>query len=272
MNYLHKTKLKSDRQFLDESRITSRYDRTKKLPLMEVEGGLSYIDRCKRNVDLPLYLTGILSTGDQPNRNRRVYPFDYLKREFIRYTDECIKTGLSYGSLNHPKSDEDSTVVCLLNASHTIDDVWFKGKEVWGRIKILNAFMPQDAPGLKVRGYILNGKSVGMSTRMLGSVWEDKKNDLDIVEDDMELITVDIVSSASSFGSEIFQLTESKNSRLLIPKERKVITESQCFGGLCGLSKPTINELRMLGLNEPEKTYLNILGVEKFLQIKRSLV
>jgi hypothetical protein len=128
--------------------------------------------------------------------------------------------------------------------------------------------MPENAPGLKIRGFILNKKSVGVSSRALGSVFEDEQTGYDIVEDDLEIICWDFVSNASNFGSEVLKLTESKKSKLLIPTEKKLLTESQCFGGVCGLTKPTVNELRMLNLTESEKTYLNILGVERFLQEK----
>jgi hypothetical protein len=67
-----------------------------KLPKPQEEIG------CKPNI--PLYLTGVIQTGDNPNRNGRIYPWEYLKREYIRYMDNEVKDGLSYGELNHPEN------------------------------------------------------------------------------------------------------------------------------------------------------------------------
>lgn len=256
--------IKKERFLLDES----KWDRKRKINskastfLLESEGGESYIERCKRNPDLPLFLTGIIQTGDKPNRNNRIYPWEYLKRECLRYMDEKVKAGLSYCELNHP---ENSTTPDLNNACATIDDIWFKGKDVYGRVKVLNAFMPETAPGKMVRGFILNGKNIGISSRALGSLQEDSYSEHDIVDEDLELICWDLVDSASNFGSEKLDLTESsspKNTSLLL-------TESQCFGGVCGLPSKEIKTLTQL--NESEKTYLNILGIEKYLQIKYRL-
>jgi hypothetical protein len=247
---------KKERLFLDESRLDYRRKPNTKASafLLESEGGLSYIEKCKKNPDLPLYLTGIIQSGDKPNRNNRIYPWEYLKRECLRYMDEKVKTGLSYCELNHP---ENSATPDLNNACATIEDIWFKGKDVYGRIKVLNAFMPETAPGKMVRGFILNGKNIGISSRALGSLQEDVSSQYDIVDEDLEIICWDLVDSASNFGSEKLELTERK--------QVKILTESQCFGGVCNV-KPSEKILETL--TESEKTYLNILGVEKFLILK----
>lgn len=252
---------KKERLLLDESRLDYRRSPNLKASafLLESEGGSSYLEKCKQNPDLPLYLTGIIQSGDKPNRNNRIYPWEYLKRECLRYMDEKVKTGLSYCELNHP---ENSATPNLNNACATIEDIWFKGKDVYGKIKILNAFMPETAPGKMVRGFILNGKNIGISSRALGSLKEDINSEHDIVDDDLEIICWDLVDSASNFGSEKLDLIEESKKH---PK-KQLLTESQCFGDVCGL---TNKEVRFLNqLNESERVYLNILGVEKFLQIK----
>jgi hypothetical protein len=250
-----------ERLLLDESRFDYRRrpNLAVKVFLAEVEGGLSFIEKAKLNPDLPLHVVGIVQTGDKPNRNGRIYPFAYLKRECLRYMENEVKGGTSYGELDHP---ENSTSPSLSNASHTIEDLWFKGNDVYAKIKILNAFMPDRAPGKMARGFILNGKSVGISSRALGSLEEDMNSEYDVVAEDLELICWDLVSNASNFGSEKMNLMQEGR------KKNHMLTESQCFGGNCDVnSKHSIKELKFQSLTESEKTYINIMGVEKFLQI-----
>ena len=230
--------------------------------LMEVEGGPSSIEKAKSNPDFPIYMIGIVQKGDAPNRNGRVYPFSILKKECDRYMNEEIKDGQSYGELDHPES---STVPELKNASHTIEDLWYKGTEVWARVKILNAFMPEVAPGKIARGIILNEKTLGISSRALGSVYQDQTG-YDIVEDDLEIICWDLVSRPSTYNANL-RLAESKKTR---QQGQLVLTESSCFGGQCSCksTKDIIKERKVQSLTEAEKVYVNILGVEKFLQEK----
>jgi len=257
---LHKTK---ERVFLDEALLNGRRINLNTKPfLLEADMKDSYMQRCKEDPNLPLFLVGIIQSGDKPNRNGRIYPWEFLKRECIRYMDNEIKMGLSYCELDHP---ENSVTPMLNNACAAIDDIWFKDKDVWAKIKVLNAYMPQSAPGLKVRGFLLNGKSVGISSRALGSLEEYSESEWDIVGDDLEMICWDIVSNASNFGSEKLDLTEKtiKNN-----KHKQLLTETQIRKSFNGKS---LREAGLVNLTEEEKTYVNILGVEKFLQIYNSL-
>lgn len=251
-----------ERLYLDES----RWDGNKKSKsaakafLLEVEGGTSYLERCKLDPNLPLYLTGIIQSGDKPNRNGRIYPWEYLKRECLRYMENEVRNGLAFSELDHP---ENSTTPSLKNAAAVMEDIWFKGKDVYGRLKVLNAFMPETAPGKMIRGIILNGKNVGISSRALGSLQEDAMSEYDMVDEDLEMICWDIVSNASNFGSEKLDLTENQQKR------KAILTESQCFGDSCGI-KP-VQEFKFQTLTESEKIYVNILGVERFLQLTEQL-
>jgi hypothetical protein len=256
--------MRKERAFLDESRFNGRKVYKSANPfLLEVEGGTSFIEKAKRNRDIPIHIVGIIQSGDKPNRNGRIYPWEYLKRECIRYMENEVKNGLSYGELDHPES---STSPSLQNASHTIEDIWFKGKDVWAKVKVLNAYMPDSAPGLKVRGYILNEKAVGISSRALGSIEEDSNSEYDVVADDLEMICWDLVSNASNFGSEKLDLVQEGAKK----KATQLLTESQCFGGVCTPGK--IKEIKFQELTEMEKSCLNVLGVEKFLQITNKYI
>ena len=140
-----------------------------------------------------------------------------------------------------------------------MEDISFKGKDVHGKLKVLNAFMPDVATGRIVRGLILNNKSVGISSRALGSLQEETESEYDVVDEDLEMICWDAVSNASNFGSEKLSVQESTKR-----KKYKMLTESKAFGTT---KKVNLIERKLTGLNESERLYLNILGIEKFLRL-----
>ena len=232
-----------------------------------MEGGLSYFERCKQDPNLPIFLTGIIQSGDKPNRNGRIYPWDFLKRECLRYMENEVRQKRAFGELDHP---EDSSVPSLSRASHIIEDIWFEGTDVWARIKILNAYASGDDVALKARALILNGANIGISSRALGSLEEATMNGYDVVAEDLELICWDLVSNASNYGSEKMDFTENKGRR-----PATLIKESQCVGPHCTVGKTqrlSVEQIKFQELTENEKTYLSILGVEKFLMIQKQVL
>ncbi len=246
-----------ERVFLDESRFNnirlSKLGPISQSFLLEVDTESKIkLDKIKKNPDIPLYLIGPIQAGDKINRNRRIYPWEYLKQECLRYMDEEVKEKQSFGELDHP---EESTTPSLKNAALTIEDIWFKDKEVWGRVKVLNAFEGPDGPGRKSRSIVLNGKTLGISSRALGSIEE--YDDHDLVCEDLGIICWDFVSRPSTHTANlsIDQKNISEN------KKYKYITETQHQ-----IKKKTI----ISELSEVEKSCLQILGVEDFLKVYRN--
>lgn len=244
----------SERVFLDESRYNN-IRLAKKGPNgshnflleMDTESRIK-LEKIKKDPNIPIYLNGPIQAGDKVNRNRRIYPWEYLKAECIRYMEEEIKDKQSYGELDHP---EESTTPSLKNAALTIEDIWFKDKVVMGRVKVLNAFEGDNGPGRKTRSLILNDKTVGISSRALGSLEE--HDDHDEVCEDLAIICWDFVSRPSTHTANM-----SLDPKLM--EGKKYITESQYKTN----KKSIISEL-----NEVEKTCLQILGVEEFLKVYR---
>ena len=163
-----------------------------------------------------MFLTGRLQTADVKNGNGRKYPFKVLKREMDNYKS-VIKDNRSVGELDHP----DDSVVNLKNVSHMITEVWWKGKDVMGKIKVLNT------PSGRILKDIVNaGVKIGISSRGLGSVKESMGDT--IVEDDFQLICFDIVSEPSTpnayvypkekgqWGSSSFNMRIQENKQSLI--------------------------------------------------------
>ena len=154
-----------------------------------------------------IYLSGVMQRANEKNGNGRVYPIEVLKREVQNYM-KAIKEYRSCGELDHP---EDS-VVNLKNASHMVKSLWWEGKDLMGKIKVLST------PAGKILESLINdGVMLGISSRGLGSVTESKGQTL--VEDDFQLICFDIVSEPSTQGA-YMMMNESKNKQIWSKADR----------------------------------------------------
>ena len=150
-------------------------------------------EREKREVaNGSLYLSGRMQTCEKRNGNGRVYPCKTLKREVKNYQN-IIKDNRALGELDHP----DDSVINLRNASHIVVDMWWDGKDVMGKIKVLNT-----PSGRILKDLINNGVKLGISSRGLGSVKESMGET--VVQEDFELICFDIVSEPSTPDAYIY--------------------------------------------------------------------
>ena len=153
------------------------------------------------------YLTGVMQRADAKNGNGRVYPEDVLRREVKNYS-KIIKERRALGELDHP----DDSVVNLKNASHIVTDIWWDGKDVMGKCKVLNT-----PSGQILKSLVESGVKLGISSRGLGSVHEENGNT--IVENDFQLICFDFVSEPSTTGA-YMNLSESKQKQLFTKADR----------------------------------------------------
>jgi hypothetical protein len=153
-----------------------------------------------------MYLTGTIQRADAKNGNGRVYPRKILEREMQKY-NEFISQNRALGELDH----DDSNIVNLKNVSHMVTKVWWDGDDVKGKLKILNT-----PNGEIVKGLVNGGVTLGISSRALGSIKEERG--LTIVEDDLQLICFDIVADPSTHKAFLFSVNENKNKTLSIPK------------------------------------------------------
>lgn len=152
-----------------------------------------------------MYLTGVMQRADAKNGNGRIYPYNILKREVETY-QKLVREKRALGELDHP----DDPVVNLKNASHIVTDIWWNGKDVMGKIKILNT-----PSGQTLKSLVESGVQLGISSRGLGSVKE-SMNTL-IVEDDFQLVCFDMVSEPSTGGA-FMNLTEARKSSNIITR------------------------------------------------------
>ena len=143
-----------------------------------------------------MILSGIMQMTETQNGNGRVYPHNTMIREVKNY-QKLVKERRALGELDHP----DDSVINLKNASHMVTEIWMEGKNVMGKIKVL------ETPSGKILKELVNGGvTVGVSSRGMGSVREDKGQT--IVEDDFQLICFDMVSEPSTPGA--FMMREAR--------------------------------------------------------------
>jgi hypothetical protein len=154
-----------------------------------------------------VFLSGVMQRCDEKNGNGRVYPAPVLQREVKNYL-KMVKESRACGELDHP---EDS-VVNLKNASHMVTSLWWEGKDLMGKIKVLST------PSGKILESLINdGVKLGISSRGLGSVREEMGRTL--VEDDFQLICFDIVSEPSTQGA-FMMMNESKQKQVFSKADR----------------------------------------------------
>ena len=131
---------------------------------------------------------GIFMQAECQNRNGRIYPKAVLESEMTRYKKEVVDTKRGFGELGHPQGP----TINLDRVSHVIRDLKCEGNNFYGRAQITETPM-----GNIVKGLLESDARLGVSSRALGSL---KENDEGIMEvqDDLRLITVDIVADPSA--------------------------------------------------------------------------
>jgi len=160
-----------------------------------------------RNGSGNMIVSGLVQACDKPNANKRIYPYDTLRCQVDLYIKGPIAENRALGELDHPES----SVINLKNVSHNITRLWWEDKNLYGDIEILPT-----PSGNILKQLFQNNITVGISSRAMGTVSQIGEG-LVKVEDDLELICWDFVSTPSTFGAyvrPIGGLNESYNAKL----------------------------------------------------------
>ena len=142
------------------------------------------------------YLTGVYLEADCVNRNGRRYPKTILEREVSKFVENKIGRKNAYGELDHP----DTPTVNMQKVSHIITSLIMDGNQGIGKAKILDTDM-----GRIIKACLDAGGIIGMSTRAVGSISNG------IVQEDLQLLTVDAVADPSAPNAFVEGILESKN-------------------------------------------------------------
>ncbi len=143
------------------------------------------------NPRAPFLVSGKVQAADMPNANKRIYSYPTLHKQVELYMEGPVKEKRALGELDHPET----SVINLKNVCHNITRLWWEGKELFGEFEIL------DTPsGNILKELFLAGINVGVSSRAMGSVTPIGEG-LVQVEEDLELICWDFVSTPSTYGA-----------------------------------------------------------------------
>jgi hypothetical protein len=157
------------------------------------------VEEKNRNSPSNLFIQGPFLMADKPNRNNRIYPMQQMVEEVNRYSTEMIANNRATGELNHPSSPE----VNLERACHIITELKQNDNIFEGKSKILSTPM-----GQVVRSLIMDGVKLGVSSRALGRVDNDK-NGVGKVSD-FRLVAIDVVADPSVPTAFVNGILESK--------------------------------------------------------------
>ena len=148
-----------------------------------------------------LYIEGVFLQGNIKNRNGRMYPMETLSREVDRYNEAFVQKGRALGELGHP----DGPTVNLDRVSHKIVSLTAEGNNFRGKAQILNTPMGKIASSLLDEGVML-----GVSSRGVGSLREDRSGAKVVGEDFMLATAADIVADPSAPDAFVQGIMEGK--------------------------------------------------------------
>lgn len=156
--------------------------------ITELVEEVQLISEAKETGGKDYYIEGIFLQADIKNRNGRMYPVDILENEVDRYSREVIKKNRAFGELGHPSGPS----INLDRVSHIITELRRDGKNFIGKAKLSKTPMGDIA-----RGIMESGGQLGVSSRAMGSLKEDKG--VMVVQKDLRLSTAaDIVADPSA--------------------------------------------------------------------------
>ena len=148
-----------------------------------------------------MYIERVFLQGNLKNRNGRMYPVDTLAKEVSRYNESFVAKGRAVGELGHP----DGPTVNLDRVSHKIVDLHQEGNNFVGKAQLLETPMGKIAKSL-----LAEGVTLGVSSRGIGTLKEDRDG-IKVVGEDFQLATAaDIVADPSAPDAFVNGIMEGK--------------------------------------------------------------
>ena len=156
--------------------------------ITELTEQVNYLSEAKESGGKDHFIEGIFLQADIKNRNGRVYPINVMENEVNRYVREVVKANRAYGELGHPSGPS----INLDRVSHIIVEIKQDGSNFIGKAKITDTPM-----GNIARGLLESGANLGVSSRGMGSLKEEKG--VMVVQSDYKIATAaDIVADPSA--------------------------------------------------------------------------
>ncbi len=149
-----------------------------------------------------LYIKGPFLQTETVNRNQRMYRLPVMQKEVKRYTESYINKGRALGELGHP----DGPTVNLDRVSHKIVSLEQKGNNFIGKAQILSTPMGKIAESL-----LKEGVTLGVSSRGIGSISQNREGFMEVGEDFMLATAADIVADPSAPDAFVEGIMEGKD-------------------------------------------------------------
>jgi hypothetical protein len=159
--------------------------------ITELTEEVNYITEAKEDGTKRHFIEGVFLMGEIKNRNGRIYPIEVLKNAVDTYKETHIDTKRALGELAHPNGPQ----INLDRVSHIITQLVQDGNNFNGK-----ALITETPMGAIVKGLLISGVSLGVSSRCLGSLKEDRNGSgCMIVQPDLKISTAaDIVADPSA--------------------------------------------------------------------------
>lgn len=158
--------------------------------ICEVNEEIQYVTEASEEEGKKNYfIEGIFMQGDIKNRNGRVYPSQVIANEVARYNKDFVQKKRAFGELGHPQGP----TINLDRVSHMITDLKQEGSDFVGKAKIMDTPM-----GKVVKNLMDEGATLGVSSRGMGSLKQNKQGIMEVQNDFMLATAGDIVADPSA--------------------------------------------------------------------------
>ena len=158
--------------------------------ICEVNEEIQYVTEASEEEGKKNYfIEGIFMQGDIKNRNGRVYPSQVIANEVARYNKDFVQKKRAFGELGHPQGP----TINLDRVSHMITDLKQEGSDFVGKAKIMDTPM-----GKVVKNLMDEGATLGVSSRGMGSLKQNKQGIMEVQNDFMLSTAGDIVADPSA--------------------------------------------------------------------------
>ena len=157
--------------------------------ICEVNEDLQYVTEAAEEGKKNYFIEGIFMQGDIKNRNGRMYPAQVIAKEVNRYNREFVEKNRAFGELGHPEGP----TINLDRVSHMITELKQDGSNFTGKAKIMDTPM-----GKVVKNLMDEGATLGVSSRGMGSLKQNKQGIMEVQNDFMLATAGDIVADPSA--------------------------------------------------------------------------
>jgi hypothetical protein len=157
--------------------------------ITEVNEDVKYIQEATEEGKKNYFIEGIIMQGDLKNRNGRVYPSQVLAQEVARYNKNFVEKKRAFGELGHPSGP----TINLERVSHMFTELRQDGSNFVGKAKIMETPM-----GKVVKNLMDEGAQLGVSSRGMGSLKQNRNGIMEVQNDFMLATAGDIVADPSA--------------------------------------------------------------------------